>query len=218
MLMKDKKLNYIGMLIVLGFCLLFYILATFFLDRHTDKNENKVNNDNEIIYNKEDYSGEINIISSLYRDARILYDVVNNKFRVDQDEVIVIGDITYKRINNFYDVMGNIFTEDGIKKYISDLDGYFAYKDDEFYLAGNLVSYQTYYFRGDNTNIYITSSSEEYINGIIYERWTSNNRNTLATIRVKKVNDNWLIDDITLLSTEQSLDNLLVKEKKLYYN
>ena len=71
-----------------------------------------------------------------------------------------------------------------------------------YYLAGNLVSYQTFYFRGDNTNIYITDVSENEINAIIYEKWTSNNRNTLATIKVVLENDKWLIDKIDILSAE----------------
>ena len=40
------------------------------------------------------------------------------------------------------------------------------------------------------------------INGIIYERWTSNNKNTLATIKVVNENGRWLIDDVTILATE----------------
>ena len=79
---------------------------------------------------------------------------------------------------------------------------YFAITDNGYYLAGNLVSYQTYYFRGDNTNIYITSASSHEINGIIYEKWTSNNKNTLATIKVVKENDRWLIDNISILANE----------------
>jgi len=65
-----------------------------------------------------------------------------------------------------------------------------------------LVSYQTYYFRGDNSNIYITSASDDEINGIIYERWTSNNKNTLALIKVIFENGKWLIDNIEILATE----------------
>ena len=57
-------------------------------------------------------------------------------------------------ITNFDTVTVNLFTDNGLSKYISDLGSYFAYTDNKYYLAGNLVSYQTYYFRGDNTNIY----------------------------------------------------------------
>ena len=42
-------------------------------------------------------------------------------FKVDQDDTIVIGDITYKKITNFDSVMNNIFTLNGQKKYINDL-------------------------------------------------------------------------------------------------
>ena len=97
---------------------------------------------------------------------------------------------------------GNIFTSNGINKYIRDLGSYFAYTDQGYYLAGNLVSYQTYYFRGDNTNIYITEASDNQIDGIIYEKWTSENKNTLALIKVVFENDKWLIDNIEILSTE----------------
>ena len=92
------------------------------------------------------------------------------------------------------------FTDNGTKKYLQDLKTYFISYKDNYYLAGNLVSYQTYYFRGDTTNIYIISSGDTEIEAIIYEKWSSNNKNTLATIRVLKDNGVWLIDDITILS------------------
>lgn len=196
-----KRLEYIGISMVLGFFLIFFIVTTFFLERK-NPTDNRVDTENNINYENVDYTEEKNIVNNLYKDIKILYDVVNNKFRVDQDEVIVIGDITYKKIVNFDDVMDNLFTLDGQKKYVDDLSSYFAITDNGYYLAGNLVSYQTYYFRGDNTNIYITSASSHEINGIIYEKWTSNNKNTLATIKVVLVNDKWLVDDITLLATE----------------
>ena len=111
-------------------------------------------------------------------------------------------DILHKRITNFDEVTNNIFTHNGINKYIETLSNYFAYTDNGYYLAGNLVSYQTYYFRGDETNIYITNVSENEINGIIYEKWTNNNKNTLALIKVVLDNDKWLIDNIEILATE----------------
>ena len=98
--------------------------------------------------------------------------------------------------------MGSVFTKNGINKYIEDLDNYFAYTDEGYYLAGNLVTYQTYYFRGDETNIFITDSKDNEINGIIYERWTSNNKNTLALVKVIYQDDLWLIDNIDILATE----------------
>ena len=98
--------------------------------------------------------------------------------------------------------MNNLFTEQGRDKYLDDFSNYFAYTDNGYYLAGNLVSYQTYYFRGDKTNIFVTSYNDTEINGIIYEKWSSNNKNTLATIRVVNVDNKWLIDDITILAKE----------------
>ena len=196
-----KKINYIGMFIVMFFFLLFFIIATFFLDRRNPI-DNRVETENDISYENKDFDMQVNIINSLYEDIKILYDVVNNKFKVDHDDVIIIDDITYKRITNFNEVMDKLFTLNGRNKYINDLGNYFAYSNNNYYLAGNFVSYQTYYFRGDNTNIYVTSANENEINGIIYEKWTSNNKNTLATIRVLNVQGNWVVDDVTLLSTE----------------
>ena len=71
-----------------------------------------------------------------------------------------------------------------------------------YYLAGNLVTYQTYYFRGDKTTIDIISSNETEIIAIIYEKWTSNNKNTLAKVKVIKENNLWLVDDVTIIATE----------------
>lgn len=195
-------MNRIGILIVLGFCFLFFVITSFFLERSGVKRKEKVEKEKETIVNKDNYDSQKEIVSNLFSDAKIIYDVVNNKFKVDQEDTIVIGDITYKKIINFDDVMNSIFTENGIKKYINDMGSYFAYTESGYYLAGNLVSYQTYYFRGDETNIYITNADENKIDGIIYTKWTSNNQNTLATIKVIKDDNNWLIDDITLLSTK----------------
>ena len=99
--------------------------------------------------------------------------------------------------------MDKVFTDNGKKKYLTDLGNYFALTDSGYYLAGNLVNYQTYYFRGDETNIYILSANEEEINGIIYERWTTNNKNTLATIKVIKNEGKRLVDDITILALKR---------------
>ena len=73
-----KKMNYIGMLIVLGFCLTFFALASFFLEKNSIKNKDKVNKTEEIVKQDNNYENEKNIISRLYSDARILYDVVVN--------------------------------------------------------------------------------------------------------------------------------------------
>lgn len=196
-----NKMNVIGMITLIFIFTLFYLIANFFLGQKSE-NKTTIDNNDDAIVEDSSYDKEEDIVNKLYNDVKILYDVVNNKFKVDQENVIIIGDITYKKITNFDEVMNNLFTEKGIKKYIDKLNNYFAYTENGYYLAGNLVSYQTYYFRGDDTNIYITSVDDNEINGIIYERWTSNNKNTLATIKVINENGTWLIDDITILSTK----------------
>ena len=54
----------------------------------------------------------------------------------------------------------------------------------------------------ENTNIYIIDADDDKIEGIIYEKWKSNNRNTLATIEVVKDGNDWLINRIDILSSE----------------
>ena len=81
-------------------------------------------------------------------------------------------------------------------------DAYTNYTNEKYYLAGNLVSYQTYYFRGDTTNIYVLEATDDTIEAIIYEKWTSNDKNTLATIKIVKVDNTWLIDNISILANE----------------
>ena len=195
-----KNLNLIGIIILLVLFLLFYVITTFLLDKR-NLNETKVDTPEPVEKEKVNVQGEA-IINNLYNEVRIMYDVVNNKFKVDQEDTITIGDIIYKKITNFDEVMNPLFTEKGRDKYITDLGNYFAHSDNGYYLAGNLVSYQTYYFRGDETNIYVTDSSESEINGIIYEKWKSNNKNTLATIKVINNEGTWLIDNIDILATE----------------
>ena len=192
-------MNLKGMLILIVLFLLFYFVANYFLAKEIDKDKQEIDNSQVI---SPAYENEKKIVENLYSKVKILYDVVNNKFKVSQDDVIVIGDITYKKITNFDEVMNNLFTEQGRDKYLDDFSNYFAYTDNGYYLAGNLVSYQTYYFRGDKTNIFVTSSNDTEINGIIYEKWSSNNKNTLATISVVKENNTWLIDEINILATE----------------
>ena len=189
------------MVILIALFIVFYLITSFFLDKR-NISKSKIETNEPIINVNDNYDNQKIIVSNLYREVRILYDVVNNKFRVDQDDTITIGDIIYKRIINFDEVMTPLFTKNGISKYISDLGDYFAYTDTGYYLAGNLVSYQTYYFRGDSTNIYVTSASDNEINAIIYERWSSNNRNTLALIKVVLNDGKWLIDKIDVLSAE----------------
>jgi len=194
---KDK-MNFYGILILICIFISFYFIATFFLDRmKPDKEvEGEIPTINEVDKN---YNDEKDIVLQLYGKVKLLYDVVNSQFKVSQDDTIVINDITYKRITNFDSVMNSLFTSNGVSKYIKDLGNYFAYSNENYYLAGNLTNYQTYYFRGDNTNIYVLDANGFEINAIIYERWTSNNKNTLATIKIVK-EENWLIDDIAILN------------------
>lgn len=196
-----KDMNTKGVLILLVFFVLFYFIANYFLGKENNNKQDINHNREDVINEKENYDEEKKIVTGLYNNVKILYDVVNNKFKVSQDDVIIMGDITYKKITNFDEVMSS-FTKNGVKKYISDMRSYFAYTDSGYYLAGNLVTYQTYYFRGDNANIYIEYADEDNIDGIIYEKWTSNNKNTLATISVVKENNTWLIDEINILATE----------------
>ena len=195
-----KNINRIGILVLLILFALFYIITIHFLEKRGISREEIEKSD--ITENSDKKEDEIAIVSNLYKDARILYDVVNNKFTVDSEETITMGNIVYKKITNFDSIMNNLFTEHGITKYVSDLGNYFAYTEGAHYLAGNLVSYQTYYFRGDDTNIYIIDSTDSVIDAIIYEKWTSNYRNTLATIKVVRENEKWLIDEINILSSE----------------
>lgn len=194
-------MDLIGILVLIGLFVSFYFITSMVLNdiRHDEKLEDENTAIEEIDPN---YTEEKDIVNRLYQNVRMLYDVVNSKFKVDQEDVIIMNEITYKKITNFNEVTDSLFTVNGLSKYISDLGSYFAYTDDKYYLAGNLVSYQTYYFRGDTTNIYVLEANDEEINAIIYERWTSNDKNTLATIRVVKENNNWLIDNISILASE----------------
>lgn len=197
---KDRMdLKYITILICVFIS--FYFVASIFLDKY--KHDEEIdNNDNAIVEDNPSYIDEKKIVTDLYQEVRILYDVINSKFKVAQNDVIIIDNITYKRITNLDTVTSNIFTLNGLNKYISDMGSYFAYTNDIYYLASNLVSYQTFYFRGDDTNIYIIDTSDNVINAIIYEKWTSNNKNTLATIKVINENNRWLIDNVSILSSE----------------
>ena len=196
-----NRICFYGMLILICIFVSFYFISSLFLDKI--KHDEEIDDKNPAI-DKGNVSlvNEKEIVDGLYQNVRMLYDVVNSKFKVDQEDVIVINNSTYKKITNFDEIVSGLFTQNGLSKYISDLGSYFAYTDEKYYLAGNLVSYQTYYFRGDNSNIYIIDSSDTVINAIIYEKWTSNNKNTLATIRIVKENDKWLIDNISILANE----------------
>ena len=196
-----KRMDLIGMLILICLFITFYFITSVILDKVVPDKE--INND-DIVSEKVDanYNDEKEIVNRLYQNVRMLYDVVNSKFKVDQEDVIVMNGITYKKIVNFDEVIDDLFTDNGLNKYISDLGSYFAYINDTYYIAGNLVSYQTYYFRGDTTNIYVLDANDTEINAIIYEKWTSNNKNTLATIKIVLENDMWLIDNISILANE----------------
>jgi len=199
--MKNSRMSSIGILILICLFIGFYFVTSIILDNV--KHDEEINDDSTAIEEiDKNYTKEKEIVNNLYQSVRMLYDVVNSQFKVDQEDVIVINEITYKRINNFEEVTNKLFTDNGLNKYISDLGSYFAYTDDKYYLAGNLVSYQTYYFRGDTTNVYVLEVTDEQIDAIIYEKWTSNNKNTLATIRVVKNNNEWLIDNISILASQ----------------
>ena len=196
-----NNMNKIGVLILIGIFLVFYLVTTFFLDRRNLTKEIPEKN-NEIIDKNVSYEKEKSIVNDLYNKIKILYDVINNKFVVNNDEFITINDTVYKKITNFDEVMNNLFTENGINNYINTLNNYFIHNEDGYYLIGNLVNYQTYYFRGDDTNIYITDVTDKEIDAIIYERWTSNNKNTLATIKIANHDGKWLVDDVDILKAE----------------
>lgn len=196
-----KNMNAIGILILLGIFLIFYLVATYCLDRRKLTKDVPQKEETEIT-EELSYEEEKDIVKNLYDEVRMLYDVVNNKYVVDQENTITIGDNVYKKITNFDDVTTNLFTANGLNDYLTNLNNYFAYTDDGYYLIGNLVNYQTYYFRGDETNIYIIDAKDNKIDAIIYERWTSNNKNTLATIKVVMEEGVWLVDDIDILKAE----------------
>ena len=196
-----KHMDYIGVLTLVIIFSLFYFITSLVLDK-LKRDEQLEDNNIAIEEIDPSYKDEKNIVNNLYQDVRILYDVVNSKFKVSQEDIIVINDITYKKITNFDEIIGNLFTTNGLNKYISDLGSYFAITEDSYYLAGNLVSYQTYYFRGDTTNIYIVNATDTEINAIIYEKWSSNNKNTLAKIKVINENNKWYIDNISILANE----------------
>ena len=184
--MRDK-ITRNGILILLSLFLAFYLITNTYLSKHNPRNE-AVKPEDTVIKKEDNYEEEIKIVNGLYNNVRMLYDVVNNKFKVSQSDTILVGDVTYKRITNFSSVVSSYFTDNGTKKYLQDLKTYFISYKDNYYLAGN------------TTNIYIISSGDTEIEAIIYEKWSSNNKNTLATIRVLKDNGVWLIDDITILS------------------
>ena len=197
--MKIKnKLNFYGIVILILFFISFYFLATFFLDRI--KPDKEVDEELPPITEVDkNYTKEKDIVLNSYQKVRLIYDVVNSQFKVSSDDTIVMNEIIYKRITNFDEVTKDLFTINGINKYINDFGNYFAISNEVYYLASNLSNYQTYYFRGDNTNIYVMDAGLDYINAIIYEKWTSNNKSTLAVIKLIK-EDKWLIDNISILN------------------
>ena len=196
-----NKLNTYGIIVLAILFGGFYVITTVILD-NIKPNEEIDNNNSAVEEIDLNYTKEKEIVNNLYQNVRMLYDVVNSKFKVSQEDVIIMNNITYKKITNFEEVTNNLFTVKGLNKYISDLGSYFAYTGEKYYLAGNLVSYQTYYFRGDTTNIFVLEANDNMIDAIIYEKWTSNSKNTLATIKVVKENNVWLIDNISILVSE----------------
>lgn len=107
-------MNLKGMLVLVVLFLLFYFVANYFLAKGIDKDKQEIDNSQVV---SETYENEKKIVENLYSKVKILYDVVNNKFKVSQDDVIILGDITYKKITNFKEVMVN-FTSEGVDKYI----------------------------------------------------------------------------------------------------
>lgn len=196
-----NRMDLKGIFILICIFISFYFIATIFLEKYKH-DEEIIDNDNVINDTDINYVDEKEIVNNLYQNVRMLYDVVNSKFKVSQEDIIVINNITYKKITNFDEVVNGIFTNNGLSKYINDLGSYFAYTNNEYYLAGNLVSYQTYYFRGDDTNIYVLDANSYEIKAIVYEKWTSGDKNTLATISIVKENNEWLIDNIDILDSE----------------
>ena len=197
--MKIKnKISFYGIIILILFFISFYFVTTFFLDRIKPSKEVEENIPS-INKNDNNYSKEKDIVLNSYNKVRLIYDVVNSQFRVSSDDTMTINDIVYKRISNFDEVTKGLFTLNGVNKYINDFGNYFVNLNGVYYLASNLTNYQTYYFRGDNTSIYVVDVSEDEIKAIIYEKWTSNNKSTLAAIKLVKEND-WLIDNISILS------------------
>ena len=102
----DNKLNKYGMLVLVVIFFLFYIITTSLLDKR-NINKEVIDNDNVVVENN-NYENEKKIISDLYKDIRILYDVVNNKFTVSQEDTITIGNIVYKKITNFDEIMNKL--------------------------------------------------------------------------------------------------------------
>ncbi len=193
------KKNRIGVIIVLVLFALFYIVTTTLLDkRNISKDVPPVEEEKQEVA---DHEEEKEIVNNLYQNVRMLYEVVNNKFKVNVDDTYTDEDIIYKRITNFDEVVTPYFTSNGVNKYITDLSSYFYVTEDGYYLAGNLVTYQTNYFRGNMTEVFILEANSTRIDAIVYEKMTSGSKNTLATVKVVNDNSKWLIDEINILSS-----------------
>ena len=198
---NDNRMNFIGIAILIICFILFYVLTTYFLDKRVVSNpvDNETHTEVVVDDNKEN---EKAIVNNLYNDVRIIYDVVNTMFKVSQEEIITDEDIIYKKVINFNEIMDNLFTINGKNDYLLTFADYFVKEGEDVYLAGNLVNYQTYFFRGDDTGVYIIDSNSDNIKAIIYEKWTSNNTNTLALMEIVKENNKWLVDNVDILSTK----------------
>lgn len=198
---NDNRMNFIGIAILIICFILFYVLTTYFLDKRVVSNPVDKETHTEVVVN-DNKENEKAIVNNLYNDVRIIYDVVNTMFKVSQDEVITEEDIVYKKVINFNEIMDNLFTVNGKDDYLLTLADYFVKEGEDVYLAGNLVNYQTYFFRGDDTSVYIIDSNSDSIKAIIYEKWTSNNTNTLALMEFVKENNKWLVDNVDILSAK----------------
>ena len=85
----------------------------------------------------------------------------------------------------------------GIGNRLSSQPDYISYAK---YMSSNFFMSQKLFY--DYVLQEETSNPNAEINAIIYEKWTTGNKNTLATIKVVMKEGKWLVDDISLLSTE----------------
>ena len=107
-----NKISFYGIVILICLFISFYFIASLFLNNM--RHDEEIKEDIPAVSDKDnDYDDEKQIVTQLYQNVRMLYDVVNSKFKVDQEDVIIINDITYKKITNFDEVVGDLFTENG---------------------------------------------------------------------------------------------------------
>ena len=79
-----KKMDLIGILILICVFVSFYFITSLVLDnvKHTEK----LDDENLIIEELDpSYTNELDIVTRLYQNVRMIYDVVNSKFKVSQN-------------------------------------------------------------------------------------------------------------------------------------